>query len=323
VAAIEALGRRAGDLMVLGVAGKMGPTLARMARRASDQAGVSRRVIGAARFSDPRQESRLKAHGVETIRCDLLDPAQFELLPAVPNVISLVGMKFGATGQEALTWATNCWLPGMMCLKFRDAHIVALSTGNVYGLTPVAGGGSTEADPPIPVGDYAMSCLGRERIYEHFSRTYQIPVTLLRLNYATEMRYGVLVDLARRVWEGRPIDLTMGHLNAIWQADASAMALASIGLASAPPVVLNVAGPELLSIRRVANQFGRMFGRAVTFQGVESNDATLSDGQTGHRLFGYPRISAGQMIHWIADWISRGSETWDKPTHFEVRDGKF
>jgi nucleoside-diphosphate-sugar epimerase len=294
-----------------------------MARRASDLAGMTRRVIGVARFGDPRQEASLKAWGVETIRCDLLDPSQLSLLPDVANVIYLVGMKFGSTGREALTWATNCWLPGLVCQKYRDARIVALSTGNVYGLTPVASGGSVETDLPVPVGDYAMSCLGRERIFEHFSQIHHTHVTLVRLNYATEMRYGVLVDLARRVWERRPVDLTMGHLNAIWQADASAMALASLGHVSSPPLILNVAGPELLSVRRVAEQFGRLLGRSVVFEGSESADATLSNGQLAHRLFGYPRVSAGQMIHWIADWVSRGGEIWDKPTHFEVRDGKF
>jgi nucleoside-diphosphate-sugar epimerase len=321
--ALEALGRLEGDLILLGVAGKMGPTLARMARRASDRAGVPRRIFGVARFTDPRQEARLQAWGIETVRCDLLDPAQLARLPGAPNVIYLAGMKFGSTGQEALTWAVNCWLPGAVCQKFRPARLVAFSTGNVYGLTPVARGGSRETDPPNPLGDYAMSCLGRERIFEHFSRAQQAPMALLRLNYATEMRYGVLVDLAQRVWEGRPVELAMGHLNAIWQADANAAALAALGHAAVPPRVLNVAGPELLSVRRVAEQFGQLLGRPVTFQGTESADALLSNGQLGHRLFGYPRVSAGRLIHWTADWVARGGETLDKPTHFEARDGKF
>jgi nucleoside-diphosphate-sugar epimerase len=232
-------------------------------------------------------------------------------------------MKFGSTGQEALTWAMNCWLPGAVCQKYRRSRIVAFSTGNVYGVAPVAGGGSVEADSPNPAGDYAMSCLGRERVFEHFSRAYGIPVALLRLNYACEMRYGVLADLARRVWEGRPVALAMGHFNAVWQADASAAALASFARASVPPFVLNVAGPELLSVRRVAEEFGRLFGRPVTFEGAEAADALLSNGQLGHRLFGYPRVSAGQMVHWVADWVARGGETLGKSTHFEARDGKF
>jgi nucleoside-diphosphate-sugar epimerase len=235
----------------------------------------------------------------------------------------MAGMKFGSTGQEARTWAMNCWLPGLVCRKFRAARVVAFSTGNVYGLTPVAGGGSLETDPLAPVGDYAMSCVGRERILEHFSRTYAIPMVLLRLNYAVEMRYGVLVDLAQRVWAGRPVDVSMGHLNAIWQADASATALAALAHTASPPLVLNVAGPELLSVRRVAGLFGALLDRPVALQGTESADALLSNAQRAHRLFGFPRVSAGAMIHWIADWVRRGGETLGKPTHFEVRDGKF
>jgi nucleoside-diphosphate-sugar epimerase len=321
--AVEALGRLEGDLLVLGVGGKMGPTLARMARRASDLAGVRRRVVGLARFSEPGLEARLHAWGVETVRCDLLDGDGLARLPDAANVLYLVGMKFGSTGQEARTWAVNCWLPGLVCQRFRQARCVAFSTGNVYGLSPVARGGSVESDPPSPAGEYAMSCLGRERVFEHFSRTCRTPVALLRLNYATEMRYGVLIDLALRVREGRPIDLAMGHLNAIWQADASAMALAAFGLVSVPPRVLNVAGPELLSVRRVSEQLGTLLSRDVTFQGTESPEALLSNGQLAHRLFGYPRVSAGRLLHWIADWLGRGGETWARPTHFEVRDGKF
>jgi uncharacterized protein YbjT (DUF2867 family) len=321
--AIEALARLEGDLLLLGVAGKVGPTLARMARRASDRAGVRRRVIGVARFSDPPVEAWLRAGGVETIRCDLLDPAQLARLPDAPNVVYLAGTKFGTAGQGARAWAVNCWLPGLVCQKFPRSRIVAFSTGNIYGLTPVALGGSVEEDPPHPAGDYALSCLGRERIFEHFSRVQQTPVALLRLNYASELRYGVLVDLAQRVREGRPIDLAMGHLNAIWQADASALALAALGHASVPPFVVNVTGPELLSVRRVAGQFGRLFGRPVSFRGTESADALLSNGQLGHRLFGYPRVSAGRMVHWVAEWVSCGGETWGRPTHFEVRDGTF
>jgi hypothetical protein len=322
-AAIETLGRLDDDLILLGVGGKMGPTLAWMARRASDRAGVRRRVIGVARFSDPRLEARLQRWGVETVRCDLLDPLQLGRLPDVPNVVFMTGMKFGSTGQEALTWAMNCWLPGQVCQKFRRSRIAAFSTGNVYGLTPVSLGGSVETDTLHAVGDYAMSCVGRERIFEHFSRSEAIPMTLLRLNYATEMRYGVLVDLAQRVLAREPIDLAMGHLNAIWQADANAMALASLGRATSPPLVVNIAGPELLSVRRIATEFGKRLDRPVTFRGTESPEALLSNGQLGHRLFGYPRVCVAQMVQWIADWIGRGGETLGKLTHFEVRDGKF
>ncbi|HXG12467.1 MAG TPA: NAD-dependent epimerase/dehydratase family protein [Gemmataceae bacterium] len=321
--AIDTLGRLEGDLILLGVGGKMGPTLARMARRASDAAGVRRRVIGVSRFSDEHLEEQLRRHGIETIRCDLLDPAQLDRLPDVPNVIYMVGMKFGSTGQEARTWAMNSYLPGMVSQKYRRSRIVAFSTGNVYGLTPAYLGGSRETDALNPLGDYAMSCVGRERIFEHFSRTLGIPMALLRLNYATEMRYGVLVDIARRVAAGEEIDLTMGCLNAIWQADANAMTLQALDHVASPPTVLNIAGPELLSVRRVAEEFGRLLGKSVVFRGSEAGDALLSNGQLAHRLFGYPRVSAGQMIHWIADWVKRGGVNLGKPTHFEVRDGLF
>jgi nucleoside-diphosphate-sugar epimerase len=320
---IETLGRLTGDLVLLGVGGKMGLSLSRMARRASEVAGVRRQVIGVSRFSSGGEESRFQAHGIQTIRCDLLDPAQLERLPDAPNVVFMTGMKFGSTGQEALTWAMNCYLPGMVSQKYRHSRIVAFSTGNVYGLTPVHLGGSLESDPPNPQGDYAMSCLGRERIFEHFSRTLNIPIALIRLNYSTEMRYGVLVDVAQRIQAGQTIDLTMGHLNAIWQADANAMALAAFAHVASPPIVLNVAGPEVLSIRRVSELFGRYLEKPAIFQGHEASDALLSNGQLGHRLFGYPRVSAQQMILWIADWVRRGGPSLGKPTHFEVRDGKY
>lgn len=322
-AAIQALGALDGDLLVLGVAGKMGPSLARMALRASERAGVRRRVIGVARFSEPGIEARLRAYSIETIRCDLLDPSQLDALPEAPNVVFMTGMKFGATGQEGRTWAMNCWLPGMICRKYRRSRIVAFSTGNVYGLTPVALGGSVESDPLRPVGEYAQSCVGRERLFEHFSRTNDIQMSLLRLNYATEMRYGVLVDLAQHVRQGHPVDVTMGHVNALWQADANAMALASFAHVRTPPMVLNLAGPEQLSVRRIAEQFAQRFGRSLAIEGAESSDALLSNAQLAHRLFGYPRVSAGQMVAWIADWLERGGETLGKPTHFEVRHGQF
>ncbi len=321
--AIETLARLPGDLLLLGVGGKMGPTLARMARRASDAAGVRRRVIGVARFSTPGLEDQLRGHDIETIRCDLLDPAQLERLPEVANVILMTGMKFGTTGQAALTWAMNVLLPGMVCRQFRRSRIVAFSTGNVYGLTPVRLGGSLESDPLQPVGEYAFSTLGRERICEHFSRTLGIPLVLLRLNYATELRYGVLVDLACQVWAGETIPLAMGHLNALWQGDANAWALQSFDLPAADPTVLNLAGPELLSVRRIAEWFGQLFDRPVRFVGSEAEEALLSNSQRAVRLFGYPRVGPAQMIEWIADWVRQGGESLGKPTHFEARDGKF
>jgi nucleoside-diphosphate-sugar epimerase len=321
--AVETIARLDGDLLLLGVGGKMGPTLARMAKRASDTAGVRRRVIGVARFSNPALETWLNKYGVETVRCDLLDPAQLEQLPDAANVVFMTGMKFGTTGQEALTWAMNCHLPALVAQRFRGSRLVAFSTGNVYGLSPVSGGGSREDDAPRPVGEYAMSCLGRERMLEHFSRLHGTPTAILRLNYATEMRYGVLVDVARRVWNGEPVSLAMGYFNALWQGDANAMALCAFGGVASPPFVVNVAGPETLSVRHVAEAFGRLLEREVRFEGAEATDALLSNGQLGHQLLGSPRVAAEQMMVWIADWVRRGGPTLGKPTHFESRDGRF
>lgn len=322
-AVIETLSRLDGDIVVLGAGGKMGPSLARMAKRASDAASVPRRVFGVDLFPAGDQESLLQSVGIETIRCDLLDPDQLRKLPDARNVVFMVGMKFGATGQEALTWALNVYLPGMVAQKYRNSRIVAFSTGNIYGLTPVTNGGSVETDSPNPQGEYAMSCLGRERIFEHFSHSLGTPMALIRLNYAIELRYGVLVDLAQRVHAGEPVDLTMGHVNVIWQGDAVAMILRAFDHASSPPLVANVAGPEVLSVRRLAEQFGSIMGKPVTFTGAESPDALLSDGQLGYTLFGRPQVSVQRMIRWIADWVMRGGESLGKPTHFEVRNGKF
>jgi nucleoside-diphosphate-sugar epimerase len=235
----------------------------------------------------------------------------------------MAGMKFGSTAQEAMTWAMNAYLPGMVCHKFHRSRIVAFSTGNVYGLVPVSGAGSVECDVLNPLGDYAMSCVGRERMFEHFSRTMSIRVSIIRLNYACELRYGVLLDLGRRVYAGETIDLSMGYMNVIWQADANAMALASFSHASSPPFVINVTGRQRLSVREVCEQFAQRFSKPVKFSGSESPDALLSNAKLAHELFGPPRVSLEQMIDWIAHWIERGGTTLDKPTHFEVRDGKF
>jgi hypothetical protein len=321
--AVETMARLEGDLLFLGVGGKMGPTLARMARRADEAAGVRRRVLGVSRFSDPQQRQRLESHGVETISCDLLDPEQLDRLPDVPNVVFMTGMKFGSTGNEARTWAMNSYLPGMVSYKYRKSRIIAFSTGNVYGLVSVRLGGSLETDPPRPQGEYSQSALGRERLFEYGSRIHGTRTALLRLNYAAELRYGVLVDIGQKVLAGEPVALATGNFNVLWQGDANAMALCALGHVASPPFVVNLAGPELLSVRRVAEEFGRLLGRPVTFEGTESGEAFLSNGQLGHRLFGYPRVGPGQMIAWVADWLRRGNPTLGKPTHFEVRDGNF
>jgi len=312
-----------GDILILGVGGKMGPTLARMAKRASDEGGVRRRVIGVSRFSDASVRGRLEAWGIETIVCDLLREDQVQALPAVPNVVFMAGMKFGSSGNPSMTWAMNCYVPALACRRYHDSRIAVFSSGNVYPLVPVDSRGSTEDDPTGPIGEYAITVLGRERIFQHFSESLGTPATILRLNYAMEMRYGVLVDIARDVFAGRPVDLSMAKANVIWQADANAMALASLAHATTPPKVINLAGPEILRVRDVAEQFGRLMDKPVRFTGKEGRVAYLNNGQAGHALLGDVNVDADQMIRWTAEWVSRGGESLSKPTHFQVQDGKF
>jgi nucleoside-diphosphate-sugar epimerase len=320
---IDVMRRLKGDIVVLGVGGKMGPSLARMIKRADLAAGLARRVFGVSRFSSPALPDQLRARDIEPVACDLLDRAQIAKLPDAPNVVFMPGMKFGSTGQEARTWAMNAYLPGLVCERYKGSRIVAFSTGNVYGLTPVGSGGSVETAQPFPLGDYAMSCLGRERMFEHFSRDSDQPMAMIRLNYAVEMRYGVLVDLARKVFTGEVIDVSMGHFNCIWQGDANAQTLAAFDHLSSPPNILNVTGPETLNVRRVCEDFGKLFGKEPRFVGSESENALLSNSEKASKLFGVPRVSVSRMIAWITDWISRGGECLGKPTHFESRDGKF
>ena len=320
---IEAVRNLDGDILVLGVAGKMGPTLAMMAKRASDAAGARRRVVGVARFSDPAQQRSLETAGVETIRCDLLDENDIQRLPDAANVVFMAGRKFGSTGAESLTWAMNTYVPAIVAERYKNSRIAAFSTGNVYGLTAVGRGGSKETDAPRPVGEYAMSCLGRERMFEHFSSVFATRVAILRLNYAVEMRYGIIADLAQRVAAGQTIDLTMGYFNAIWQGDANAMALASLVHATSPPLVLNIAGEEELSVRSISHDLGARLATPVTSAGTEAPDALLSNGERAWSLFGRPRVSISQVVEWTADWVRSGGATLGKPTHFESRDGSF
>lgn len=322
-ALIESLGRLKGDILVLGAGGKMGPTLAAMARRASDAAGVRRRVIGAARFSDATAEAALRRSGVETVRCDLLNPDQVAALPDAQNIVFMAGMKFGTTGQEALTWTINTVVPGIAARRFAGSRFVVFSTGNVYPLTPANQGGAKETDPPAPVGEYANSCLGRERVFEYYAVALESPTLIVRLNYANETRYGVLADLARKVWEGRPVDLAMGYVNVIWQGDANAMILRGLEHATVPATTLNVVGPETLSVRAVARRFGQLMDKPVHFTGEEAPDALLSNGLAGYQRLGRPEVDCEQMIRWVADWVMRDGPCLAKPTHFECRDGKF
>jgi nucleoside-diphosphate-sugar epimerase len=265
----------------------------------------------------------LNASGIETIRCDLLEEDAIAKLPDAPNIVFMAGMKFGATGNESLTWAMNAWLPAVVCKKFSRSRIAAFSTGNVYGLTPIALGGARENEELNPVGEYAMSCLGRERIFEHFSRKTGLPVSIIRLNYACELRYGVLVDIAERVWRGEPVDVAMGCFNTIWQTDANAQSLLTFAHASSPPFVMNVGGSEILRIRDLATIFGKKMNRPVAITGEESSTALFTNTSRSLELFGKPRVSAGQMTGWIADWIANGGATLGRPTHFENREGKF
>lgn len=312
-----------GDLLIIGVAGKMGPSLARRAARAAQAAGVKKRIVGVSRFSNPAVERLLQQAGVETLRADLLESSSVAALPEAPNVIFMAGRKFGSTGAESLTWAMNAYLPALVAERYRHSRIVAFSSGNVYPLVPIVSGGATEETAPEPLGEYAQSVLARERLFEHFSRCHDTPVALLRLNYATELRYGVLLDIGRKVFEGRSVDVTMGAVNVIWQGDANSVALRSLAHCQSPPLILNLTGPETLSIRAVAKRFGESFGKEPILEGQEASTALLSNAGRCHRLFGFPSVTADQMIAWTAHWIKRGGTTLNKPTHFETRDGRF
>jgi len=320
---IAALSALKGDLLILGAGGKMGPSLATLARRTADAAGVKKRVIAVARFSNEKLRAELSAAGIETLCCDLLDPANLSNVPEIENVIFMAARKFGTTGSEHLTWAMNTHLPGLIAERFRNSRIVAFSTGNVYGLRAVSQGGADESTPLAPAGEYAQSALGRERMFAYGSERWGTPVTILRLNYAVELRYGVLVDVALSVYERRPVDLSMGLVNVIWQRDANAICLRAFACCQSPPFVLNVTGPETLSVRYIAGEFGRRFQIEPVFRGEEGSSALLNNAATAHGLFGYPAVTPAEMMDWIAHWISIDGPLLGKPTHFEVRDGNF
>lgn len=310
-------------LMVLGAGGKMGPTLCRMAANAFRRGGADREVIAVSRFTNPVEKEKLEAAGVRTVSADLMDPESLRALPDCKNIIFAAGRKFGSTGGESVTWAMNAYLPGLVASRFAGSRIAVFSSGNVYPFVPVGSGGCSEEHPVGPVGEYAQSVLGRERIFEYFSRTSGTPVTLIRLNYAAELRYGVLVDIASAIAAGEPVDVTMGHVNVVWQRDANEYAIRSLGLADSPPTVFNLTGPETVSVRWAAERLADAMGKDVTFVGEESPTALLNNAARCHKLFGYPRTSLAQMISLVADWIGRGGATHGKPTHFQTRDGKF
>ncbi len=312
-----------GDILFLGIGGKIGPSLARMAKRACDQAGVNKKIIGVSLFESPEHREKIEKIGIETIHGDLLDTGFMKSLPRIRNVFFLAGMKFGSVDNLSLTWAVNSYLPALVAEHFSLSRIVAFSTGCVYPLVPVKSGGSKETDMPDPVGEYAQSCLGRERMFEYGSNKYKTPVSLIRLNYSVELRYGVLVDIALKVMNRQPVDLAMGYFNVIWQGDVNDVVLRSVEHAASPAWILNITGPEILSVREVALKFGKLLGLHVAFTGDEAETALLNNSQMAHRLFGLPRVSIDQVLYWIAGWLKEEGKILGKPTHFEVRDGKY
>lgn len=309
-----------GDIMVLGAGGKMGPTLCRLAKRAAPD----KRVIAVARFSSPGLRDELAAVGVEAIACDLMDDSALAALPDIPNIVYMAGAKFGMSGNEPFMWAMNALVPAHVAARFRAARIVALSTGCVYPFVPVASGGPTEETPiGPPPGDYAWSCVARERLIEDASRRFETPGRLIRLNYSIDMRYGVLHDIAKLVHDGARLDISMGHANVIWQGDANSQILRALAHTTTPTSPLNVTGPETVSVRALAEAFAARFGTTANLVGSEAETAWLNSSAAATTLFGKPRVSLDRMIEWQADWIASGLPSLGKPTGFEVRDGKF
>jgi hypothetical protein len=311
-----------GDLVILGAGGKLGLSLARMAVEAARR-GRARRVVAVSRFADPEQVAAFESAGVEVHRAELLDEDDLGRLPDAPNVVYLVGRKFGTSGGAWLTWALNAYLPGRVATRYRGSRIVALSTGNVYPLTRVATGGADESHPTGPVGEYAQSCLGRERVFEHFSRRDGTPMALLRLNYAIDLRYGIIHDVAVKVRDGEPVDLEMGCANVIWQGDANSVALRSLRHCTSPPTVLNLTGPETVSIRWLATELGARLGVEPVLVGSEADTALLSNAAACTARFGYPSVPLRTMLDWTAEWLLAGGPSLGKPTGFQQRAGSF
>jgi nucleoside-diphosphate-sugar epimerase len=320
---LECVARLQGDVLILGAGGKMGPSLARRVHRAVTQTGGHSRVMAASRFSSAAVRASLEADGIQTFVCDLLESSHIAALPDCPNVLFLAGRKFGTLDRTDVTWAINTVAPAHVAKRFGQSRLVVFSTGNVYPLVSVTGPASTEDDSPAPVGEYAQSCLGRERLVEYVSREVGVQALIYRLNYAVDLRYGTLVDIARRVFAGEPVNLTVGFFNAIWQGDANSYALRSLELCSSPPTVLNVTGPERISVRDAAQWFGSAFGRPPRFVNTEGPVALLSDSSRCRAKLGEPAVSLAVLRRWVAHWVQAGGPSLNKPTRFEVTDGRY
>lgn len=312
-----------GDILILGLGGKMGPSLALLALNAIRDAGLSKKVIGVSRFSDKKMEAELQHAGVETIAGDLLDDAFLQNLPDCSNVIYMAGNKFGTAGNEHFTWAMNAYLPGRVAARYSDSRIVVFSSGNIYPFMPVGGKGADERIAPSPIGEYAQSCLGRERIFEHFSIKNGTPMLIYRLNYAVDLRYGVLLEVAKTVFNGLPVDITTGYANVIWQGDANSYALRSLLHCESPAKKLNITGPEVISIQWLAQKFGELMDKPVRLTGKPAATALLNDASHSFELFGAPSVKLSLVIEWTANWVMSGGEDLGKPTHFQERKGNF
>ncbi len=322
-ALVEDMKKIKGDIIILGAGGKMGPTLCILAKNAIAQAGIDKKVYAVSRFSDPIATKLLQDEGVITISADLLEHGALDKLPDVENVIFMAGRKFGTNGQEPFTWSMNAWLPSLVAERYKNSNIVAFSSGNLYPIVPACSGGVTEEVNPLPTGEYPQSVLARERCFEYGSLQYGTKVLLYRLNYAIDLRYGVLYDIASKIYAGEELSISNSCFNCIWQGDANEIAIRSLLHTGSPATKLNVTGPETVSVRYVANEFAKLFGKEAKLTGEELNDAYLSNAAQQFKLFGYPSVCLKQMIEWQAEWIMAGGRILNKPTHFEERKGKY
>ena len=312
-----------GDIMVLGAGGKMGPTLCKLAMNAISEAGIEKKVIAVSRFSNEKHAQDLESHGIHVLKADLLNESDLENLPDIPNIIYMAGRKFGTSKDQSLTWAMNAYLPGRVADRFKKSRIVAFSTGNVYPFVNIDSGGCNEADETGPLGIYAQSCLGRENVLRYFSNKNKTPILLYRLNYAIDLRYGVLLEIARTVKAQKPLDITTGYFNIVWQGYANEVALRCLLHCESPVKVMNVTGIETVSARETAEKFAKIFNVKTQFTGTEQDTALLSNASQCMKLFGNPDVSLDDMIEMTAKWVQSEGETLDKPTHFQERQGNF